>query len=135
MAAEIERRIGEKAPGIPAETVSRWPRTTSEAVVKIVEFAPTARAELDAAADRYELERPGRGQRFYAAVERAVKLIAAFPAAGPAFPDFKGVFYAVRAVWRRWRKARGVRAEDIAIPVETAPGDIAQVDSQRSRAT
>jgi len=43
-------------------------------------------------------------------------------------PDFKGGFYAVRAVWRRWRKARGVRAEDIAIPVETAPGDIAQVD-------
>jgi plasmid stabilization system protein ParE len=57
--------------------------------VKIVEFAPAARAELDAAADRYELERPGRGQRFYAAVERAVKLIAAFPAAGPAFPDIR----------------------------------------------
>jgi len=28
--------------------------------VKIVEFAPAARAELDAAADRYERERPGR---------------------------------------------------------------------------
>lgn len=55
--------------------------------MKIVEFAPAARTELDAVADRYELERPGRGQRFYAAVERAVKLIAAFPAAGPAFPD------------------------------------------------
>ena len=55
--------------------------------MNIVEFAPAARAEFDAAADRYELERPGRGQRFYAAVERAVKLIAAFPAAGPAFPD------------------------------------------------
>jgi toxin ParE1/3/4 len=55
--------------------------------VKSVEFAPAARAELDAAADWYELERPGRGQRFYAAVERAVQLIAAFPAAGPAFPD------------------------------------------------
>jgi plasmid stabilization system protein ParE len=45
--------------------------------VKSVEFAPAARAELDAAADWYELERPGRGQRFYAAVERAVQLIAA----------------------------------------------------------
>jgi transposase len=43
-------------------------------------------------------------------------------------PDFKGGFYAVRAVWRRWRKARGVRAEDVAIPVEIVPGDIAQVD-------
>ncbi|HEX4417619.1 MAG TPA: type II toxin-antitoxin system RelE/ParE family toxin [Kofleriaceae bacterium] len=53
--------------------------------MKIVEFAPAARAELDAAADWYERERPGRGQRLYAAVERAVRLIAAFPAAGPAF--------------------------------------------------
>jgi hypothetical protein len=26
----------------------------------------------------------------------------------------------VRAVWRRWRKARGARPEDLAIPVETA---------------
>ena len=34
----------------------------------------------------------------------------------------------MRAVWRRWRKARCVRAEDIATPVETVPGDIAQVD-------
>lgn len=57
--------------------------------MNIVEFAPAARAELDSAADRYELERPGRGQRFYAAVERAVNLIAAFPAAGPAFPDIR----------------------------------------------
>ena len=43
-------------------------------------------------------------------------------------PDFRGSFYAVRAVWRRWRKARGVRAEDVAIPVETVAGDVAQVD-------
>jgi hypothetical protein len=43
-------------------------------------------------------------------------------------PDFRASFCTVRAVWRRWRKARGVRAEDIAIPVETAPGDIAQID-------
>jgi transposase len=34
----------------------------------------------------------------------------------------------VRAAWRKWRKARGVRAEDVAIPVETAAGDVAQVD-------
>jgi len=54
--------------------------------VRHIEFAPAARAELDAAADRYELERPGRGLRFYAAVERATKLIAAFPHAGPPFP-------------------------------------------------
>jgi hypothetical protein len=29
---------------------------------------------------------------------------------------------------RRWRKERGVRAEDVAIPVETGPGEVAQVD-------
>jgi transposase len=43
-------------------------------------------------------------------------------------PTFAASFYAIRAAWRRWRKARGVRAEDVAIPVETAAGDIAQVD-------
>jgi plasmid stabilization system protein ParE len=57
--------------------------------VKQVEFAPEARAELDAAADHYEQERSGRGARFYVAVERAVKLIAAFPAAGHPFPGIR----------------------------------------------
>ncbi len=42
--------------------------------------------------------------------------------------DFDGTFWAVRRVYRRWRKQRGVRAEDVAIPVETAAGEIAQVD-------
>ena len=42
--------------------------------------------------------------------------------------DFTASFWAVRAVWRKWRKRRGVRAADVAIPVETAPGEIAQVD-------
>lgn len=55
--------------------------------MKIVEFAPAARAELDEAADWYERERPGRGQRLYTAVERAVRLVAAFPTAGPTFPE------------------------------------------------
>ena len=43
-------------------------------------------------------------------------------------PEFDASFWAVRAMWRKWRKRRGVRAEDVAIPVETAPGEIAQVD-------
>jgi len=43
-------------------------------------------------------------------------------------PAAEASYYAVRAAWRRWRKARGVRAEDVAIPVETAAGDVAQVD-------
>ncbi|HET9622712.1 MAG TPA: hypothetical protein VFP84_15170, partial [Kofleriaceae bacterium] len=37
-------------------------------------------------------------------------------------------FWAVRSVWRQWRKARGVVATDVAIPVETAAGEVAQVD-------
>src|SRR5690606_17832937 len=43
-------------------------------------------------------------------------------------PDFKGGFYAVRAVWRRWRKSRPISADDIVIPVESVAGDVAQVD-------
>ena len=41
--------------------------------MNIVEFAPAARAELDAAAERYELVQPGRGERLYAGVERAAR--------------------------------------------------------------
>jgi hypothetical protein len=55
--------------------LARWPTSGSPWA--------TSRAK-NSAFDRYELERPDRGQRFYAAVERAVKLIAAFPAIGPA---------------------------------------------------
>ncbi|MBA3455180.1 MAG: type II toxin-antitoxin system RelE/ParE family toxin [Deltaproteobacteria bacterium] len=57
--------------------------------MKTLEFAPAARAELDAAADRYEAERPGRGVRFYAAVERTAKLLVAFAAVGPEFPGVR----------------------------------------------
>jgi plasmid stabilization system protein ParE len=57
--------------------------------VKSVEFAPAARAELDAAAEKYEEQRTGRGVRFYAAVERTVKLILRFPAAGPLYAGIR----------------------------------------------
>ncbi|MBA2741679.1 MAG: IS21 family transposase [Actinobacteria bacterium] len=43
-------------------------------------------------------------------------------------PDFKGSVSAVKRLWRRWKKDRGVQAEDVAIPVDTLPGDVAQVD-------
>ena len=43
-------------------------------------------------------------------------------------PDFKGGFYAVRAVWRRWRKSRPISADEVVIPVESVAGDVAQVD-------
>ena len=41
---------------------------------------------------------------------------------------FDTSFWAVRGVWRKWRNDRGVQAEDVAIPVDTEPGEIAQVD-------
>jgi plasmid stabilization system protein ParE len=53
--------------------------------VRSVEFAPEARAELDAAADQYEEQRSGRGVRFYAAIERTVKLIMRLPTVGPMY--------------------------------------------------
>lgn len=42
--------------------------------------------------------------------------------------NFSASFWAVRNAWRRWRKGRRLRPEDVAIPVETAAGDVAQVD-------
>jgi hypothetical protein len=33
-------------------------------------------------------------------------------------PSFAASFWSVRTAWRTWRKERGVRAEDVAIPVE-----------------
>ena len=43
-------------------------------------------------------------------------------------PELATSYWAVRSVWRQWRKERGVVAADVAIPVETAAGEIAQVD-------
>jgi transposase len=43
-------------------------------------------------------------------------------------PDFSGTYTAVRRAWRAWKKARGVMPEDVAIPVETGAGEVAQVD-------
>ena len=42
--------------------------------------------------------------------------------------DFKGSYSQVKRIVRALRKESGVRAEDVAIPVQTAPGDVAQVD-------
>ena len=42
--------------------------------------------------------------------------------------DFGGSYWAVKRMVKQLRKARGVRAQDVAIPVETMPGEIAQVD-------
>lgn len=42
--------------------------------------------------------------------------------------DFTGSLSAIKRLCLRIKKADGVKAEDVAIPVETEPGDVAQVD-------
>lgn len=42
--------------------------------------------------------------------------------------DFDGTYWSVKRLVRRLRRDRGVRAEEVAIPVETRPGEVAQVD-------
>jgi transposase len=42
--------------------------------------------------------------------------------------DFDGTYWAVKRLVKRLHRERGVRAEDVAIPVETRPGEVAQVD-------
>ena len=42
--------------------------------------------------------------------------------------DFTGSYAAVRRAYARLRKARGVREQDVVIPVDTPPGEVAQVD-------
>ena len=43
-------------------------------------------------------------------------------------PDFGASYDAVKRTYRRLARARGVRAEDVVIPVDTDAGEIAQVD-------
>jgi transposase len=43
-------------------------------------------------------------------------------------PTFEGSYWAVKRLYRRLRAAKGVQAKDVAIPVVTQPGEIAQVD-------
>jgi transposase len=43
-------------------------------------------------------------------------------------PEFGGSHSAVKRLYRTLERARGVRPEDVAIPVETPAGDVAQVD-------
>ncbi|MEE9382918.1 MAG: hypothetical protein V3V08_05835 [Nannocystaceae bacterium] len=43
-------------------------------------------------------------------------------------PDFKGSLSAVKRLCIRFKKAHGIDAKDVVIPVDTDPGDVAQVD-------
>jgi transposase len=42
--------------------------------------------------------------------------------------DYLGSYWAVRQAYRRWKRERGVQAEDVVIPVVTRAGEVAQVD-------
>lgn len=53
---------------------------------------------------------------------------AIFDALRTEHPDFPGSRSAVKRLCHRLLKARGVRPEQVKIPVETAPGEVAQVD-------
>jgi transposase len=44
------------------------------------------------------------------------------------YPEFAGSHSAVKRLHRALQRARGVQPQDVAIPVETMPGEIAQVD-------
>ena len=66
--------------------------------------------------------------RVYEMAERGAKPKAIFDKLVMDDAAFKGSLSAVKRLWKRWRKKHGVKAEDIAIPVETLPGEVAQVD-------
>jgi transposase len=70
----------------------------------------------------------GLRERIVELAERGLKARAIYSRLRLDDPTLTASFYSVRAAWRRWNKARGVRAEDVAIPVETAAGEVAQVD-------
>lgn len=67
-------------------------------------------------------------ERIVALAEKGLKPQAIYDRLRLEDPTLTASFYAVRGAWRKWKKARGVRAEDVAIAVETAAGEIAQVD-------
>ncbi len=44
------------------------------------------------------------------------------------YAEFDGTYWAMKRLVKRLKRERGVRAEDVVIPVETSPGEVAQVD-------
>ncbi len=61
-------------------------------------------------------------------VKKGVKPKAIFDRLRLSEPDFSGSLGAVKRAVRAFNRERGVQASDVAIPVETAPGHVAQVD-------
>lgn len=77
--------------------------------MKRIEFDPDARIELHRAAEDYEADYPGRGLRFYTAVERAVGTIAETPHVGTRFPGVPDRLGARRFLVKRFPYALAYR--------------------------
>jgi len=60
--------------------------------------------------------------------ELGAKPVAIFDRLRLEHKDFSGSLSAIKRMWRRLEVEHGPRAEAVAIPVETAPGQVAQVD-------
>jgi len=93
--------------------------------------------ELKAALMKYEPPKPAPQQTSSVAqwteqikemMERGARPTSIFDALRLEHKDFKGKLWAVKRLWRRLKKEKGIQSSDVAIPVITNPGAVAQVD-------
>lgn len=81
------------------------PTAPKQEVSKIAPFRPVIKSMMDDGLSRREIHRRLKKQ-----------------------PDFKGSYAQIKRMVKGLRKAAGVRPEDVAIPVDTDPGEVVQVD-------
>jgi len=86
--------------------------------------APEPRAR--AAQERSSIEK--HAPRVRELLHRGLKARAIYDRLRMEDAAFTGSYAAVKRMVRRLRRAEGVRAQDVAIPVHTGPGEVAQVD-------
>lgn len=120
------------------DTVRAYAKALKEA--GLLDGDPTALPEPEALQAAVTAQRPAKVSRQQtSSLERWKARIAAMAGkgAGPQAiydclrtqqPDFMGSLSAVKRLCLRLVKERGVRPEDVAIPVDTAAGEVAQVD-------
>ncbi len=61
-------------------------------------------------------------------MKKGLKARAIFDRLSTEEKSFEGTLSAVKRMYNRLKRDRGVQAEDVAIPVQTGPGEVAQVD-------
>jgi transposase len=96
--------------------------------------------ELEVLRRAVEVDMPQTGPREYAtsidgwlsrcreAIEKGTSPKALWDMLRRTEPEFSGSYAAIKRAMRRLRREGGVSPEDVVIPVETAPGEVAQVD-------